>query len=86
VRSSRKRAGAGREREGADPAIARLVASANEVAELLGRGVDPSVAPERVAGHLRRQWRSEMRERLKAHVASGRAGLSELAMRAVVRL
>lgn len=76
----------GRDVDTAAAATARLVASANEVAELLGRGADPSTAPERVAGHLRRQWRREMRDRLKAYVTAGRAGLSDLAMRAVLRL
>ncbi len=72
-------------RRAADP-VARLVASANEAAEVLGRTADASVAVERVAGHLRRQWRREMRERLKAHVAAGGRGLSDLALRASLRL
>lgn len=63
-----------------------LIDRANAAAEALVRGGDADTALERVVGHFRRQWRGDMQERLKAHVASGRGGLSELALRAVLRL
>lgn len=63
-----------------------LIDRANAAAEALVRGGDADTALERIVGHFRRQWRGDMQQRLKAHVAAGRGGLSELALRAVVRL
>jgi formate dehydrogenase subunit delta len=66
-----------------DAELKHLVAMANDIARNLAFNAD---AEERMVEHLRRFWAPELRERLRAHVAAGGAGLSDLAMAAAKRL
>jgi formate dehydrogenase subunit delta len=66
-----------------DAELEHLVAMANDIARNLAFNED---AEQRMVDHLERFWAPELRQRLQAHVASGGAGLSDLAMAAAKRL
>lgn len=66
-----------------DAELEHLVAMANDIARNLAFNED---AEQRIVAHLERFWAPVLRDRLRAHVASGGAGLSDLAMAAAKRL
>jgi formate dehydrogenase subunit delta len=66
-----------------DAELEHLVAMANDIARNLAFNED---AEQRMVAHLERFWAPVLRDRLRAHVASGGAGLSDLAMAAAKRL
>ena len=66
-----------------DAELEHLVAMANDIARNLAFNED---AEQRMVDHLERFWAPVLRDRLRAHVASGGAGLSDLAMSAAKRL
>ena len=67
--------------------IELLVKMANEISEFFASESPPAQAAEDVALHLRRFWEPRMRRQIIAHArATGGAGLSELARRAVETL
>jgi formate dehydrogenase subunit delta len=66
-----------------DAELDHLVAMANDIARNLAFNED---AEQRMVDHLERYWAPELRHRLRAHVASGGAGLSDLAVAAAKRL
>ena len=66
-----------------DSELDHLVAMANDIARNLAFNED---AEQRMVDHLQRFWAPELRERLRAHVATGGAGLSDLAMAATKHL
>lgn len=66
-----------------DAELDHLVAMANDIARNLAFNAD---AEQRMVDHLERFWAPELRDRLRAHVATGGAGLSDLALAAAKRL
>jgi len=63
-----------------------LVKMANQIEGFFRSEPDREVAIESIRGHIERFWDPRMRHAILAHVASGGAGLGELAMHAVKRL
>ena len=66
--------------------IEYLVKMANEVGAFFASESAPGQAATAVAGHLRRFWEPRMRAQIIAHMATGGAGLSDLAREAVAKL
>lgn len=66
--------------------IEYLVKMANEIGAFFASEPDPEEAANAVAGHLRRFWDPRMRAQIVAHQATGGAGLSDLARKAVAKL
>jgi formate dehydrogenase subunit delta len=66
--------------------IERLVKMANDIANFFHSEPDHEEAVKGVAGHITRFWDPRMRRELSAHVASGGAGLSPLALEAAKRI
>lgn len=66
-----------------DAELDHLVAMANDIARNLAFNED---AEQRMAEHLEHFWAPALRDRLRAHVAAGGDGLSDLAMAAAKRL
>jgi formate dehydrogenase subunit delta len=66
--------------------IEYLVKMANEIGAFFANEPDPEQAASAVAGHLRRFWAPRMRAQIVAHQATGGAGLSDLARKAVAKL
>jgi len=66
--------------------IEYLVKMANEVGAFFATEPDAEQAANAVAGHLRRFWEPRMRAQIMAHQATGGAGLSDLALKAVAKL
>ena len=66
-----------------DAELEHLVAMANDIARNLAFNAD---AEQRLVDHLARYWAPELRDRIRAHVAAGGAGLSDPALAAAKRL
>lgn len=66
-----------------DTELQHLVDMANDIARNFSFQDD---TVDQVANHLTRFWAPTMRQRIRAHVATGGQGLSEAAMEAVKRL
>jgi formate dehydrogenase subunit delta len=66
--------------------VEHLVKMANDIAAFFHSEPDHEAAIAGVSGHIRRFWEPRMRRHMYAHLASGGAGLDELAHEAVTRL
>ena len=66
--------------------VQRLVDMANDIANFFAAEPDRAEAEAGVAAHLKRFWDPTMRRQIKAHLADGGAGLSEIARAGVARL
>ena len=66
--------------------IERLVAMANDIAAFFDAESDQAVAAEGVRSHIARFWDPRMRREIKAHVATGGAGLCATALAAIKAL
>ena len=64
----------------------RLVAMANDIANFFDSEPDAQAAVEGVRFHISRYWEARMRREIRAHLASGGAGLSPTARAAVALL
>ena len=66
--------------------IERLVTMANDIAAAFSAEPDREEAVAAIAAHLERFWDPVMRAQIKAHCASGGAGLDAAAAGAVSKL
>ena len=66
--------------------IGHLVSMANDIGDFFVAEAGPAGAPASIALHLQRYWDPRMRAAIIAHVASGGADLSAVALAAVEAL
>jgi formate dehydrogenase subunit delta len=66
--------------------VEHLVHMANQIEDFFRSEPDRSLAIDGIATHLKRYWEPRMRRAIVAHVATGGAGLGELARAAVMKL
>ncbi len=66
--------------------IKRLVGMVNDIARFYAAEPDHEAALDGISSHITRFWDPRMRRALAAHVASGGAGLSDLAREAAARV
>jgi formate dehydrogenase subunit delta len=63
-----------------------LVHMANQIEDFFRSEPDRNLAIDSIATHLKRYWEPRMRRAIAAHVATGGAGMGELARAAVLKL